>query len=570
MRSKMRGTWTTSTKNYKAQPHKYCFPDHVRDIQQIVQEAEKFKKRVRAVGSGHSFSDVAVCNDYLINIKNLNQIGRVEKDELTADYQGKHQNLIYAEAGITIQRLNRKLDRWDLCIENMGAVDEQTLAGAISTGTHGTGIDLPAMSGMIRAILLVAHDGQLYRIEPTQGVVDKELFEQKNGNIKLMQDDQWFNAALVNLGCFGIIYAYVIEAKPMYWLAETKEIAKWSEVKQKLLSKEWRSFLTTYQIPDRKSIKRDKKWKKKWENLGFSATKKVPVRAISIIVNPYKLRRKDDRTCLISRHILLKKRPTKSRLHDLMRPIRYLLVGGFIPLSFLFYRLIRSVNRFSPRLMPFVIENTVKSLRDDIYTNKGYRVMYQGAEYIKLRAFDAEYAFDLRYRRAPIVNAVETIFEQAETFKKEGKLYQSSPIGMRFVQASNAYLTPESGRDVCYVDTPVLLGTQGADGILDAYQDIFIKFDGIPHWGKVNNRFVGRTDLLLKAYPKLRQWEAIFRQLNPRGTFSNNFSDRLGLGKLEDMAKKLISGTGHKGHIKVLQERALGKSSKPNKLSSSG
>lgn len=560
MRKLRRGTWKTSTKNHKAQPHQYCFPENAKDLQKIVREAESFKKRVRAVGSGHSFSDVAIGHDYLVNIKKMNQIYRVEQKQLSPSYQDQHQNLIYAEAGITIQRLNRKLDRWDLCIKNMGAVDEQTLAGAISTGTHGTGIELPAMSGMVKAIMLVAHEGQIYRIEPSVGVVDRATYEKNHPGIILKQDDQWFHAALVNLGCFGIIYAYVIETEPMYWLAETKEVVLWAEVKKQLLSAKWRSFLSSYQIPDRPSEKKDRRWKQKWRNLGFSPAEKVPVRAMSIIVNPYQVKGQEDRTCLISRHVLLKQRPQSSRLHDLMRPLQYIIVGSFRPLSFLFYRLIRSLNRFSPRLMPIVIERTVKSLRDDIYTNKGYRVMYQGAEYIKLKAFDAEYAFDLSRKQSHVINAIEAIFAQAETFKKEGQLYQSSPIGMRFVQASQAYLTPESGRDVCYVDTPVLLGTQGADGILDAYQDIFIKYEGIPHWGKVNNRFVGRMDLLLKAYPKLWEWEKICRKLNPMGTFSNNFSDRLGLGKLGEMAQKLISGTGHRGGTQSFQQGTRAKS----------
>lgn len=539
MKVKKRGTWKNSTQKHKAQPQKYFFPKKVAQIQQIIRTAEKTKTRVRAVGSGHSFSDVAVSNGYLINIKHFDRIHSLKAEDLSPSCKIPHDRLIYAEAGITIQRLNKKLNRKDLCLENMGAVDEQTLAGAISTGTHGTGVELPAMSGMVRAIMIVAHEGQVYRIEPSAGLVDQAAFEAKNKNIKLIQDDQWFNAALVNLGCFGIIYAYVIEVKPMYWLAETKEVVKWSTVKRQLLSKNWRRFLTEYEVPDRvhpktKALRprKDRKWKKKWERLGVQQKEAIPVRALSIIVNPYKLREEDENTCLISRHICLKERPKRSKLHDLLRPLQYILVGSFPPLPFIFYRLVRGVNRFMPTVMPFVIENTVKSLRDDIYTNKGYRVMYQGAEYIKLKAYDAEYAFDLKENRKGAINAIEAIMEQAESFRSESNLFQSSPVGMRFVKASDAYLTPENGRDVCYVDTPVLLGTQGGDGILDRYQDILIKFGGTPHWGKVNNRFVGRKDLLLKYYPKLKQWEEIFQKLNPLGIFSNNFSDRLGLGRL--------------------------------------
>lgn len=568
-----RKTWWNTIKKFKAQPKGYYMPTEVKQIQEIVRLAEQDGTRVRAVGSGHSFSDVAIENGFLLNIKKMNKLFRISREGLSKAYQKKHEQLIYAQAGITIQRLNKQLDKLDLCIENMGAVDEQTLAGAISTGTHGTGINLPAMSGMVRAILLVAKGGQRYRIEPREGVVDRTIFEAQaeNKDIELIQDDNWFNAALVNLGCFGIIYAYVIEVKPMYWLAETKEVVKWSAIKAMMESKDWRKHITEYKIPDKVNpntgelnSKRDKKWKKRWQKLGFSPEKPLEVRSFSVIVNPYKIRGEEDRSCLINRQILLPGRPRLGRIHDFLRPIRYILLGSMPPIPFVFYWGLRGINRVAPGAMPFIIEGTVKSLRDEIYTNKGYKVMFQGAEFIKLKAYDAEYAFDLTKKRAHILNAIQEILDQAEQFRKQGKLYQTSPIGMRFVKASEAYLTPESGRDVCYVDTPVLLGTQGADSILNACQDIFIRYNGIPHWGKINNRFTGRTDLLLKAYPNLLKWEAICRELNPDGTFSSDFSDRLGLGQLEDLAVGLLREVGFKRGSSIYKKFITDKTSKTN------
>ncbi|MBX2873631.1 MAG: FAD-binding protein [Saprospiraceae bacterium] len=571
---KKRKTWWNTIKKFKAQPTGYYLPTEVKQIQDIVRQAEQNGIRVRAVGSGHSFSDVAIENGYLLNIKKMKNIRRVSSEGLSKVYQKKHEQLIYAQAGITIQRLNKQLDKLDLCIENMGAVDEQTLAGAISTGTHGTGINLPAMSGMVRAILLVSKGGQIYRIEPKEGVVDRAAFEAqaKNKEIKLIQDDDWFHAALVNLGCFGIIYAYVIEVKPMYWLAETKAVAKWSEVKAMMESKDWRDKITTYKIPDKVNPstgeineKRNKKWKKRWEKLGFSPEKPLTVRSFSVIINPYKIRGKEDHSCLINRQILLPGKPRASRMRDFLRPVRYILLGSMPPIPFVFYWGLRGLNRMAPAAMPSIIERTVKSLRDEIYANRGHKVMFQGAEFIKLKAYDAEYAFDLTHKRAHVLNAIQELLDQAELFRQEGKLYQTSPIGMRFVQASKAFLTPESGRDVCYVDTPVLLGTQGADSILNACQDIFIRYNGIPHWGKINNRFVGRTDLLLKAYPDLLKWEAIFKVLNPNGTFSSDFSDRLGLGKLEDLAIDLIREAGYKGGSNLYKKFITGKIAQTNK-----
>lgn len=530
---KRRHTWKNSTKRFTAQPQKYFVPTTLSEIQNIVKQATAKKTQVRAVGSGHSFSDVAVGNGYLINLKKLNKIKSLPKNWLQEDKRNQYGNLVYVEAGITIQAFNKKMNKLNLCLENMGAVDEQTLAGAISTGTHGTGIDLPAMSGMVRSIIMVSHEGETYRIEPSDGLMDKETYKNNEPGIILKQDDQWFNAALVNLGCFGVIYAYVVEVRPMYWLAETKEIKNWSEVKRELLSTNWRNFLTTYEIPEREKPRKERKWKKKWRRLGVTDNN-VKVRALSIIINPYQTKNKEENTCLISRHIEVEKPKGfwKRNWHAMTRPWMYILIGGVFPFSYLFYRLTRVINKMTPSAMPFVIENTVKSLQDEIYVNKGHKVMFQGAEFIKLKAFDAEYAFAVEENRKGAINAIDAIIGKAQSLKEENKLFQTSPIGMRFVKASPAYLTPESGRDVCYVDTPVLLGTQGASGILDTFQDIFIKFGGVPHWGKVNNRFEGQVARLKEHYTDLAKWEAIFKKLNPLGIFSNNFSDRLGLGQI--------------------------------------
>lgn len=550
---KRRHTWKNSTKRHIAQPQKYYVPTQLKDIEEIVREATASKTRVRAVGSGHSFSDVAVGNGYLINLKKLNKIKSLPQRWLQADKRSQHGTLVHVEAGITIQAFNRKMNKRNLCLENMGAVDEQTLAGAISTGTHGTGIDLPAMSGMVRSIVMVSHEGITYRIEPSNGLMDEKTYDE--AGIILKQDDEWFNAALVNLGCFGIIYAYVVEVRPMYWLAETKEIKKWSEVKRSLLAKDWRSFLTQYEIPERKKARKNRRWKKKWRRLGVEGNQ-VKVRALSIVINPYRIKGKKENTCLISRHIEVEvpKGFWKRNWHAITRPWMYILVGGIFPFSYLFYRLTRGINKMTPGFMPLVIENAVKSLQDEIYVNKGHKVMFQGAEFIKLKAFDAEYAFAADENRKGAINAIDAIIEKAQGFKEENKLFQTSPIGMRFVQSSPAYLTPESGRDVCYVDTPVLLGTQGASGLLDTFQDIFIKFGGVPHWGKVNNRFVGQAARLKEHYTNLAKWEAVFKRLNPIGIFSNNFSDRLGLGQLtlnkEKKARKRRS-------FPVDQERAV-------------
>src|SRR3954466_15939977 len=87
---------------------------------------------VRGVGAGHSFSDIALTNGYQLSLEGMDQV--LEADPASG--------LVRVQAGITIHALNRGLAELGLAMENLGDVDRQSIAGAISTATHGTGVRL--------------------------------------------------------------------------------------------------------------------------------------------------------------------------------------------------------------------------------------------------------------------------------------------------------------------------------------------------------------------------------------------------------------------------------------------
>ena len=101
----------------------------------VILQAEKENRRVKAVGSGHSFSDVAMPDHYLVDLRLLNKV--LELPNFIKE-EKKDRTLVHVEAGITIQKFNCEMDDRDLCITNMGGIDEQTLAGARSRQRGGT------------------------------------------------------------------------------------------------------------------------------------------------------------------------------------------------------------------------------------------------------------------------------------------------------------------------------------------------------------------------------------------------------------------------------------------------
>jgi hypothetical protein len=103
--------------------------------------------------------------------------------------------------------------------------------------------------------------------------------------------------------------------------------------------------------------------------------------------------------------------------------------------------------------------------------------------------------------------------------------YITSPLGLRFVKAARAHLSPAFERDTCMIEVPTLLGTPHARETLNAYHDfLFEQCAGRPHWGQVNDMPAAR---LAALYPNLDAFLESYRVLNPIGMFDNAFTEQM-------------------------------------------
>ncbi len=120
-----------------------CAPaaiQHPRTLDGLIYSVRSAAERglaIHAAGSGHSFTDAALTDGVMIRIEALNRILDLDRES----------GLIKVEAGITLAELGRALWEHGLAMENLGDIDKQTLAGAISTATHGTGAGIPKPLG---------------------------------------------------------------------------------------------------------------------------------------------------------------------------------------------------------------------------------------------------------------------------------------------------------------------------------------------------------------------------------------------------------------------------------------
>src|SRR6478672_4477856 len=144
---------------------------------------------VRVAGAGHSFSGAATTDGTLLS---LDALARV----LDAD---RASGLVRVEAGIRLHALSAELHSRGLAMPNLGDIDVQSLAGALSTGTHGTGARLPNLSGQVESVELVLADGSERTV---------------TGGDELL-------AARVSLGALGVVVAVTLRCVPAFRLRNT-------------------------------------------------------------------------------------------------------------------------------------------------------------------------------------------------------------------------------------------------------------------------------------------------------------------------------------------------------------
>ncbi|MDX6699127.1 MAG: L-gulono,4-lactone dehydrogenase [Solirubrobacteraceae bacterium] len=156
------------------------------DVVDTVKRAADAGRTVRAVGSGHSFSDVALTNGHQVSLDALDRVIDVDRES----------GLVRVEAGVSIHALNRRLWEHGLAVENLGDIDRQSLAGAIATATHGTGARLRNIGANVVAAEVVTGDGSLVEVDGGEALL----------------------AVRANLGALGIVTALTLRAVPAFVL----------------------------------------------------------------------------------------------------------------------------------------------------------------------------------------------------------------------------------------------------------------------------------------------------------------------------------------------------------------
>ena len=188
--------WKNWARNVSCRPKSILFPNNEEEIVQIVEECSQNNQNIRLFGAGHSFTELVKNDDIILSLANYHGI--------VADSLDTQNNELTVFAGTTLKELGYLLNLQGLAMENLGDIDKQSIAGAISTGTHGTGIGLQSIANQITELELITGTGKILRISEK---TDKNIFK----------------AAQVSLGAIGIISKVRLHLLPAYNLEVEKK-----------------------------------------------------------------------------------------------------------------------------------------------------------------------------------------------------------------------------------------------------------------------------------------------------------------------------------------------------------
>lgn len=176
--------WKNWSESIQFIPQEKANPKTEEAVRQTVLRAKKAGKRIRIVGAGHSSVPLVVTDKIFMSLNNLKGL---------VDYNPSNSQVTMLP-GTDIKEAGRLLIQHQLSMHNTGDVDMQTLGGAFSTGTHGSGIKLQNLSGMIKGCRLIDGNGDLHEINE--------------------KDADVLNAAKVSLGALGIFTQFTLQAEP--------------------------------------------------------------------------------------------------------------------------------------------------------------------------------------------------------------------------------------------------------------------------------------------------------------------------------------------------------------------
>ncbi len=392
-------SWSNWAGNQSFGPERVVAPDNETELLEILRVAAAEHTPVRAAGAGHSFSPVVETSGVVIEQSGLTGLVGVDRERRTFTVRG----------GTRIADLGAPLWEHGLALANQGDIDSQTIAGAVATGTHGSGLTLGSISSTLVGARLATASGELVEVEP---------------------GSELLRALQVSIGTLGILTELTLQAVDAYELDE--QIA----------------VMTVDEVLDRWDELRD--GHRHFSFFWLPAAESAAAFGLSA---------------------------------DDARP------------DACYVKLYRAADPDTP---------VPPGCRRD----RSYRIYPS----------DFEPTFHEMEYMLPLAHGPEVFVEVRRLIRRRFPEC-TIPVEVRFTAADDGMLSPNHGRDSVVVSVSGIPGTDYGP-FLEAVDEIFDRFDGRPHWGKICFMTRSRVERL---FPELDAFRRIRHELDPEERLLNDF-----------------------------------------------
>jgi hypothetical protein len=475
--------WHNHTGNQSSTVVEQRRPATVDELAELVRGAERRNLTVRAVGAGHAWSDIALTEGIVIDPAKLS--GLLDLDDGTLRPQpADAPRLVRVLGGTHIQQLNEQLRQQGLALRNMGGYDAQTIAGVVSTSTHGSGLRFVPFPDMVRSLDLVIARGEKVRVEPADGLTDRAAFAAAHDDWSLIQDDDAFFSAVCGLGTLGIVYSLVLEVRDRFWMNELREVVGWEAIRDTVTPSGVLGRFEHYEL----------------------------------FLNPYANRDGTHHVLVTTRERCDEPPQGESPGRGLQHPLTEF--EASLPITGV-------VLRFLARHLPNLMIKRFDHVLDDMQERDGYRSIsykvFNIGESNHLPAYSMELGVTLEDDRH--LAAVDRILASAKRWAKDG-VYHTSPIALRFVAPSKAYASMMYDQPTMMIELIMVVDSRRGEELLASYERELADLGTRPHWGQINSLTAERAREL---YPRWDTWLATAARFNASGVFDSEFTRRLGI-----------------------------------------
>jgi FAD-linked oxidoreductase len=421
-------TWSNWSGSVKSTPLEIIKPRSIDELARLIGEYERAGRHVRVAGAGHSFTPLVQTNDILISLDDIQGLEAIDTEHHTATVFG----------GTRLKRLGEQLLEHGVAQENLGDVDVQSIAGAISTGTHGTGVRFGSLSTQVVGLTLITASGELL-----------ECSEEQNAEV--------FKAAQVSLGVLGVIARVklrVVPAKRLHYVGARQKLSECLANLEQY--RQENSHFEFYWLPYTDVVQAK-----------FLNETDVPARGSNLWGELNK--------------VVLEN-------------------GAFWLLS--------EACRLVPAFCKSVANISGQAIANVDETDYSHRLF---ATLRMVRFNEMEYNIPMEYT-SEVITAIRQCIDE-----KQFKVH--FPIEVRFVHADDIWLSPAYQRASTYIAVHMYRGMPYREYFY-AIEQIFKRYQGRPHWGKMHTRTASE---LAELYPHWDDFRRVRAELDPQGVFLNNY-----------------------------------------------